>query len=87
MLTTLDKLRKGWCVHLHGIEAHVVNSVRITLFIFATHGLPKTIVSNNGTVFTNDKFATFVQLNGIKYLTSTAQTLKNVLKKESRSQS
>ena len=33
--------------------------------IFATHGLPKTIVSDNGPSFTSDDFESFMQSNGI----------------------
>ena len=38
--------------------------------IFATHGLPRTIVSDNGPTFTSDKFHQFFQANGIKHITS-----------------
>ena len=35
--------------------------------IFSTHGLPKQIVTDNGTSFTSEKFKQFVTRNGIKY--------------------
>lgn len=34
--------------------------------IFSTHGLPDTIVSDNGTAFTSDKYADFLARNGIR---------------------
>ena len=62
--------------------------------VFSTHGLPETIVSDNGTLFMSDMFAVLVRQNGIKHLTSAPyhpasnglaerviQTLKNALKK------
>ena len=36
-------------------------------FVFATHGLPQTIVSDNGPSFTSDEF---MQANGIGHITS-----------------
>ena len=35
--------------------------------IFATHGLPETIVSDNGTAFTSMEFADFTRRNGIRH--------------------
>jgi hypothetical protein len=36
--------------------------------IFATHGLPQTVVSDNGSVFTSVEFADFMKMNGIKHV-------------------
>ena len=62
--------------------------------VFATHGLPEVLVSDNGTPFTSAEFATFTRANGIKHLTSApyhpasnglaergVQTLKTAIKK------
>ena len=38
--------------------------------IFATHGLPERIVSDNGSVFTSDEFRLFLKENGISHTTS-----------------
>ena len=38
--------------------------------IFATHGLPETIVSDNGTCFTSAAFRTFLKQNGIEQINS-----------------
>ena len=36
--------------------------------IFSTHGLPRTIVSDNGTNFTSTEFEQFMAQNGIKHI-------------------
>ena len=36
--------------------------------IFATYGLPKSIVSDNGSCFTSDEFRKFVKQNGIQHI-------------------
>ena len=61
--------------HSKWIEAEVVrtatSSVTISklMHIFATHGLPKTIVSDNAAYFTSAEFKTFVKENGIQHIT------------------
>ena len=60
--------------HSKWMEVCVVNSAtsRITVdklrTMFATHGLPETLVSDNGAVFTSEEFREFVQKNGIKHI-------------------
>ena len=61
---------------------------------FASHGLPHSIVSDNGTPFVGKEFKTFCELNGIHHITCSpyhpssnglveraVQTVKNALKK------
>ena len=38
--------------------------------IFATHGIPELLVSDNGPAFTSSKFEEFMHLNGIRHTTS-----------------
>ena len=64
--------------------------------IFATHGLPKLIATDNATTFTSAEFQEFFRLNGIMHKTSTpfhpqtnglaeraVQTFTNAMKKMS----
>ena len=38
--------------------------------MFATHGIPEIVVSDNGSVFTNDEFETFMKFDGIRHIKS-----------------
>ena len=62
--------------HSKWLEVKIVNSATTTSTIdhlrslFATHGLPEMIVSDNGSVFTSIEFQEFCSKNGIKHLKS-----------------
>ena len=62
--------------------------------MFATHGLPRVIVSDNGSVFTSNEFQEFMTKNGVRHIRTApyhpasnslaeraVQTLKEGLKK------
>ena len=84
--------------HLKWMDAHIVSStssgnvISVLRSVVATHGLPETVVSDNGTAFTSAEFCTFLKRNGLKQITSVpyhpatngmadraVQTLKNAL--------
>ena len=86
--------------HTKYIDAHLMSSTTAAATIlklrrvFATHGLPHMLVSDNGTSFTSAEFQQFCRTNGIKHVTTSAyhpssnglaeravQTMKNGLKK------
>ena len=60
--------------HSKWVDAHIVPSTSSSAaisklrMIFATHGLPRTVVSDNGTAFTSSEFQQFLQQNGIVQL-------------------
>jgi len=59
--------------HSKWVDVHIIQSITSEKTIeklrsvLATHGLPKQIVTDNGTSFTSDKFQDFVKKNGIKH--------------------
>ena len=86
--------------HSKWLEAHVVetptsaSTIQKLYQMFATRGIPETIVTDNGSVFTSKEFNDFTDMNGIKHLTTApyhpasnglskraVQTLKTRLKK------
>ena len=56
------------------LEVHRMKSITSTATIeqlremFATHGLPVTVVSDNGSNFTSSEFQEFMKKNGIKHI-------------------
>ena len=60
--------------HSKWMEVVIVNSATSTVTIeklramFATHGLPETLVSDNGSVFVSAEFQEFLWRNGIKHI-------------------
>ena len=62
--------------HSKWIEAVIVPStssaatIKVLWNLFATHGIPELLFSDNGTSFTSEEFRDFVLRNGIRYHTS-----------------
>ena len=62
--------------HSKWLDAHVMSSITATKTIevlrtvFATQGLPRKIVTDNGPSFVSQEFRTFLETNGIKHVTS-----------------
>ena len=86
--------------HSKWMEVSIVNSATTATTIeklramFAIHGLPRTVVSDNGSVFTSSDFEQFMLRNGIRHIRTApyhsasnglaeraVQTLKEGLKK------
>lgn len=42
-------------------------TIKVIRTLFATHGIPEHLVSDNGTGFTSHDFGTFVSTNGIRH--------------------
>ena len=67
-----------WITQVHiwakWLEVHQVSNATSSAtieklrFIFSTHGLPETLVSDNGSCFTSTEFKDFVTRNGIVHL-------------------
>ena len=55
-------------VLMHTITS--ANTIEKLQSIFAIHGLPKTIVTDNGSTFTSTEFQQFLRINGIRHVTS-----------------
>ena len=49
-------------------NANSANTIRELRKLFATHGIPDVIVSDNGTAFTSAEFSEFMVRNGVKHL-------------------
>jgi transposase InsO family protein len=62
--------------HSKWLDAHIMSSItsskitEVLRSVFAIHGLPQTIVTDNGPSFTSDEFAQFMARNGIKHVKS-----------------
>ena len=60
--------------HSKWMEAHIMSNITAPVTtdtlrsIFATHGLPDTVVSDNGPTFTSEVFKEFVEKNGIRHI-------------------
>ena len=62
--------------HSKWLDAHIMSSITSAKTIetlrsvFAIHGLPRVIVTDNGSSFTSEEFKMFIRKNGIKHVTS-----------------
>lgn len=62
--------------HSKWLEVSIVPSmssgavINILRLLFATHGIPDVLVSDNGTAFTSIEFKVFTQRNGIRHVTT-----------------
>ena len=78
---TSTMLARSWvrCFYIVTVDAQSkwiednatsTGTIRKLRQMFATYGIPETIVSDNGSVFTSKEFQQFVKLNSIKHVTT-----------------
>jgi len=67
-LVVIDAHSK-WMDVLPVPSATTSNTISVLRTVFATHGLPDILVSDNGAVFTSGEFGVFLKRNGIRHLT------------------
>ena len=65
-LVVIDAHSKWMEVHIMRSTTSAATIVKLKE-IFATHGLPETIVSDNGPNFTSAEFENFLSKNGVKH--------------------
>ncbi len=69
ILVVVDTCSK-WLKVVPLAAANSTNTIDDLRNMFATRGLPKMIVSNNGSHFTSDEFQAFMKTNAIKHVCS-----------------
>ena len=63
-------------MHSKWLDAHIMSTItssktiEVLHTVFATHGLPRKVVTDNGPSFVSDEFKSFLQGNGIHHVTS-----------------
>ena len=94
-LVVVDSHSK-WLEVIPAPSATSATTIELLRTVFATHGLPRTLVTDNGPAFTSEGFSVFMQRNGIKHrrvapyhpssnglAERAVQTFKDGLKKQS----
>jgi len=94
MFLVIIDAHSKWMEVLPVSNATTAVTVEKLLSVFSIHGLPHTIVSDNGSVFTSSEFAEFVKQNGVEHILTSpyhpasnglaersVQTFKNGLKR------
>ena len=62
--------------HSKWLDAHMMHTItssktiEVLRTVFATHGLPRKVVTDNGPSFVSQEFETFMQGNGVQHITS-----------------
>ena len=80
MLLVLVDAHSKWLDVIPARSATSTVTIEKLRTIFATHGIPRKIVTDNGSVFTSDEFSTFMKKNGIVHtLTSPYHPASNGL--------
>ena len=70
MFLVLIDTHSKW-MDMHTVPSATSHStISVLRTIFASHGLPEILVSDNGTAFTSSEFGIFLRQNGIRHITS-----------------
>eukprot|EP00057_Strongylocentrotus_purpuratus_P023342 XP_011677816.1 PREDICTED: uncharacterized protein K02A2.6-like [Strongylocentrotus purpuratus] len=67
LLVVIDAYSKWMDVHITTKSTSEATIEKLRE-VFATHGLPNTLVSDNGPCFTSDEFAKFMKMNAINHI-------------------
>ena len=70
MLLVIVDAHSKWLEALTVTTATSQSTIEKLRSVFATHGLPEVLVTDNGTPFTSEEFAAFIKANGIKHMKS-----------------
>ena len=97
MILVMVDAHSKWLEALLVSSATSQSTIEKLRVVFATHGLPEVLVSDNGPAFTSTEFNTFTESNGIKHLMSpphhpasnglaerAVQTIKTAIRKDDR---
>ena len=68
MFLVIIDTHSKWLEVLPVNNVTTVTTIEQLLNVFTTHGLPNTIVSDNGSIFTSDEFSNFIKQNGIEHI-------------------
>eukprot|EP00731_Ephydatia_muelleri_P031447 Em0022g961a len=68
-LIVVDAYSK-WLEVVPAVSTSSQQTIRELRHLFATHGLPEIVVSDNGTAFSSTKFGCFMKHNGIRHICS-----------------
>ena len=60
-------------------NAEFTNTIHKLRKLFATHGIPDVIISDNGIAFTSTEFLEFMAKNGVKHLKTAPYPVTNGL--------
>ena len=70
MILVVIDARSKWIEAIPVPSTSSISTITVLRNLFATHGIPELIFSDDGTSFTSEEFGTFCKRNGIRHKTS-----------------